>query len=151
MKNGIKKVVKRTSSISSTSGWFEHSKLIFYGSVLLIVILGILLQLFVYKILFGNEVKGSFGKDLFSRPPLQQNLVRFPPDVSYFTPETQVSDDSSSEETDSIVTITTHDTLDARTVEKVKRRVNAASGKNKVVLLCILIYFILNFYVNSRS
>lgn len=132
MRNGCEKLVKKSPSFSSSSsGWFKWSTLSFYGSVVLVVVFGIVIQLLVHKILSESRTKPSIGKDVFSQPPRRQNLVRFPPDVSYFTSngqQAEPSDTDSSEDTESLVTITTHDALDASTVEKVKARLKPDSG-----------------------
>lgn len=108
----------------------HSSNLGFYISLIAAVLIGLLLQMTITKFLeFRNknadqEIVG--GDPLFSKPPRQQGLVRFPPDVSWFTLDSEKGN-SGLIKHDLVKgnAVKSHAALDARTIQNVKRKLEA--------------------------
>lgn len=132
--------------ISSEKDTYKHYKTTFYISILLAVVTGILIQVIVSKLLTKNE---SLGNNLFSKPPRQQGLVRFPPDVSWFT-SFENGRASSVDESHMLSenTISSHAALDARTIQKVKARLKAkGESLEKVGTLSLSVVVVIRSHI----
>lgn len=109
---------------------FKSSNITFCISIAAAVLAGIVIQITINKILHSKPE--SLGNNLFSKPPRQQGLVRFPSDVSWFS-STGNGRGGTVDESHMLPeqTVTSHDALNARTIQKVKKKLKV-SGELKV-------------------
>lgn len=104
----------------------KSSNITFCISIALAVVVGILIQITINKL--THPKTESLGNNLFSKPPRQQGLVRFPPDVSWFSsPENGRGGSVDESHMLSEQTVISHDALAARTIEKVQNKLKVKS------------------------
>lgn len=109
-------------SISSHSA----NRVVFYLTLLGVVLVSVILQVIVNQILLKYN-RPNLGNDLFSKPPRQQHLVRFPSDLSYSVSEQSAEDDQ--KEQSNAPSVTNHYELGKVTVKRIKEKLKV-SGKN---------------------
>ena len=141
-----------TTTEVTTKVRFSASNLTLLGSILVSIIFGIILQLVIAKFLIYTKPlpevdQFALGNHLFSKPSRQQNIVRFPSDVSYFSSSLSVenNDKKSTSSSNSGAAlppdgaVTSHAALDARTILNVKQKLKA-KGKQIRLLFGYYIY-----------
>ncbi|XP_067944133.1 protein adenylyltransferase FICD-like isoform X2 [Watersipora subatra] len=107
------------------------SKMALCCSVIFCVLISLLVHLIITNLLLSSKLShkdelAQLGNHLFAKPSRQQNLVRFPSDVSWFT---SMPGNGGSTARDSARpvdgAVTSHAALDARTIQNIKHRLKA--------------------------
>lgn len=125
--------------------YYSSTKTTLYGSIFLSLVVGILFQFTITNLSILTKPAGQYMGDkfitenhLFSKPSRQQNLVRFPSEVSWFSSGVTANERSS---TNSGATslpdnaITTHAAFDAHTIQVVKQKLKVPGMYAIVVCL----------------
>ncbi|KAF6031896.1 FICD [Bugula neritina] len=115
----------------------SSSRITIYCSVLLAFVIGVLIQLVINRFITiepdgDSKLSNRNRNDLFSRPPRQQGLVRFPSDVSWFTSTVTVVDNNNNEDLidSSKPVIKSHAALDAKAFQNAKQKLQAKTQES---------------------